>query len=94
MGIRKAETGNRLFCAQSNLRKIAELNLSHNLELTELNVFGTNMSELDVSHNSKLTSLEVGMVPGITSLDLTHNPDLTKVCRNDFQVLFKALQRS
>ncbi|KAB8288625.1 Por secretion system C-terminal sorting domain-containing protein [Bifidobacterium ramosum] len=56
----------------------ASLDVSHNLQLKELNLDGGKLTSVDVSHNPELTKLSVYSNP-LSSLDVSHNPKLTEL---------------
>lgn len=55
---------------------LRSLDISHNTELKVLNISFHQLRRLDVSHNTQLEELLCIFAPGITSLDLSHNPNL------------------
>ena len=65
---------------------LKNLDVSRNTELTKLNLPFNCLSSLDVSKNTKLTLLNLNKAnhshPGVTSLDVSHNPELVYLWLN------------
>jgi hypothetical protein len=55
---------------------LRSLDISQNTELKILNISFHQLRKLDVSHNTQLEELLCIFAPGITTLDLSHNPNL------------------
>ncbi len=67
----------QFFCSD-NYERVTAIDLSKNTTLTNINLFGNNLSSLDLSKNKALTELNCSS-NNITDLNLSQNTALTKL---------------